>query len=109
MGMSFLGSKASLIASPTKTNRVSVIARVRNAVIPNQGACKLSLPCLSISPKDGEPGGNPKPKKSSDVSAIIELERINGRKVRVATIAFGRTCLIIIDVSETPRDFAALI
>ena len=40
--------------------------------VPSQGACRLALPCASISPSDGEPGGKPKPRKSSEVRIVIE-------------------------------------
>ena len=59
--------------------------------MPSHGACRLALPCASNSPSDGEPGGRPKPRKSSEVRVVIEPLRMNGRKVIVATVAFGRT------------------
>ena len=52
----------------------------------------MFLPWFSISPKDGEPKGNPNPKKSRDVRVVIELFKIKGTKVRVATMALGKTC-----------------
>ena len=50
------------------------------------------MPCASSSPSEGEPGGRPKPRKSSEVSVVIEPTRMNGRKVSVATMAFGSRC-----------------
>jgi hypothetical protein len=67
----------------------------------------LALPCASISPSDGEPGGRPKPRKSSAVSVITEPERMNGRKVSVATMAFGNRCRNMSTVFETPSARAA--
>ena len=67
--------------------------KVINADRPSHGACKFAFPCATISPKEGDPGGKPNPKKSKDVSVAIDPERINGISVKVATIAFGKTCL----------------
>src|SRR3954465_7341103 len=86
------GSKASRTASPIKISSDSMIATAKNPVKPSHGACTLALPCDSNSPNDGEPGGNPKPRKSSAVSVITEEETINGRNVMVATMAFGSRC-----------------
>ena len=66
-------------------------ARTKKAVRPSQGACRLFLPCASSSPSEGEPGGRPKPRKSSEVRVVIEPLRMNGMKVRVATMALGST------------------
>src|SRR5207253_5225298 len=85
------GSNASRTASPTKINRLSIEASTKNAVRPSQGACRLALPCASSSPSDGEPGGRPKPRKSSEVRVVIEPLRMKGKKVIVATVALGRT------------------
>src|SRR5438445_8971488 len=83
------GSKASRAASPMKINNDSMIATEKKPVNPSQGACTLALACDSNSPSDGEPGGRPKPRKSSAVSVITEDEAMKGRNVMVATIAFG--------------------
>src|SRR3954462_4848022 len=83
------GSKASRAASPTKIRSDSMIATEKKPVKPSHGACTLALPCDSNSPSDGEPGGRPKPKKSSAVSVITEDDTMKGRNVIVATIAFG--------------------
>src|SRR5260370_4832800 len=67
----------------------------------------LALPCESISPSDGEPGGRPKPKKSSAVSVITEEERMNGRNVMVATMALGKRWRNMMVRFETPSARAA--
>src|SRR5258707_3595789 len=85
------GSKASRTASPTKINRLSIDASTKKAVRPSQGACRLDLPCASNSPSDGEPGGRPNPRKSSEVRVVIDPLRMKGRNGIVATVAFGRT------------------
>ena len=77
-------------------------------VRPSQGAAKFDFPCNKSSPSEGEPGGKPKPKKSSAVSVVIELLRTKGRNVRVATVAFGRTCLKMIAPLASPSARAAL-
>src|SRR6195952_5880420 len=86
----FLGSNASRTPSPMKISSDSMIATAKKPVKPSHGACTLALPCDSNSPSEGEPGGNPKPRKSSAVSVITEEDTMNGRNVMVATIAFGR-------------------
>src|ERR1700743_971479 len=83
------GSKASRTASPMKISSDSMIATAKNPVNPSHGAWMLALPCDNSSPSDGEPGGNPKPRKSSAVSVITEEETMNGRNVMVATMALG--------------------
>ena len=67
----------------------------------------LAFPCESISPSDGEPGGRPKPRKSSAVSVITDEERMNGRNVMVATMALGKRCRNMILGFETPSARAA--
>src|SRR5580658_3725491 len=64
----FRGSKASRTASPTKINSDSIKATVKKPVSPSHGAWMLALPSDRSSPSDGEPGGRPKPRKSSAVS-----------------------------------------
>src|SRR5438067_7688403 len=81
------GSKASRTASPMKINSDSMIATAKKPVKPSQGACTLALPCDNSSPREGEPGGRPKPRKSSAVNVITEEDTMNGRNVMVATIA----------------------
>src|SRR5690606_15865467 len=61
----FLGSKASRTASPMKISSDSMMATEKKPVSPSQGACTFALPWARISPRDGEPGGRPKPRKSS--------------------------------------------
>src|SRR6185437_1466663 len=104
---SLRGSKASRAASPTKTRRLSMKARVKKAVRPSQGACRLFLPCASSSPSDGEPGGRPKPRKSSEVRVVIEPVRMKGMKVMVATMALGSTWRQMILKLGTPSARAA--
>src|SRR6266851_5055250 len=102
------GSNASRTASPMKIRSDSMIATAKNPVKPSQGACTLALPCDSNSPSDGDPGGNPKPRKSSAVSVITEDDTMNGRKVMVATMAFGKRCRNMMVALETPRARAAM-
>jgi hypothetical protein len=52
-----------------------MIDMVKKAVRPSQGACRLDLPWAIISPSEGEPGGMPKPRKSSEVRVVIEPDR----------------------------------
>src|SRR2546421_6862794 len=103
----FRGSNASRTASPMKIRSESMMATVKNPVSPSQGACTLALPCESSSPSEGEPGGSPKPRKSSAVNVITEEERMNGRNVRVATMALGNRCRNMIFGLETPSARAA--
>src|ERR1700683_2650204 len=102
------GSKASRTASPMKIKSDSMIATAKNPVKPSHGAWILALPWDSNSPSDGEPGGNPKPRKSSAVSVITEDDTIKGRKVMVATMAFGNRCRTMITALETPSARAAM-
>src|SRR5216684_5791967 len=67
----------------------------------------LDFPCESISPSEGEPGGRPKPRKSSAVSVITEEERMNGRNVMVATMALGSRWRNMITAFDTPSARAA--
>src|SRR6202795_3278793 len=83
------GSNASRTASPMKISNDSMMATAKKPVKPSHGACTLALPCDSNSLSDGEPGGKPKPRKSSAVSVINEDDTMNGRKVMAATIHFG--------------------
>src|SRR5690606_40591202 len=94
-------------ASPMKTSRVSIRDRVINTEIPSQGACRLALACAISSPKDGEPRGSPKPRKSREVRVVMAPVRIKGIKVRVATMALGSMCRNIIRPLDAPRALAA--
>src|SRR5436309_9128259 len=85
----------------------SMIATEKKPVKPSHGACTLDLACDSISPSEGEPGGRPKPRKSSAVSVITEEERMNGRNVMVATMALGKRCRNIMVRFDTPSARAA--
>src|SRR5690606_35497331 len=77
---SLRGSKASRTASPTKTRRLSMMAREKKPVSPSHGACRLALPCASSSPSEAEPAGRPKPMKSSAVRVVMPPVRMKGRK-----------------------------
>src|SRR5437016_12473916 len=101
------GSNASRTASPMKINSDSMIATEKKPVKPSHGACTLDLPCESNSPSEGEPGGRPKPRKSSAVSVITEDDTMNGRKVMVATMAFGNRWRNMITALDTPSARAA--
>src|SRR3954453_4128015 len=101
------GSKASRTASPVKTKSDSMIAMTMKPVRPSHGACRFDFPCSNSSPSEGDPGGRPKPRKSSEVSVVIEEFRMKGKNVNVATIAFGRTCLKMIFAFESPSARAA--
>src|SRR6195952_2834588 len=103
----FLGSNASRTASPMKISSDSMMATAKNPVKPSHGAWTLALPCDSNSPSDGEPGGRPKPRKSSAVSVITEDETMNGKNVMVATMAFGNRCRNMMTALETPSARAA--
>src|SRR5450631_701660 len=102
------GSNASRTASPMKIKSESMIATEKKPAKPSHGACTLPLACDSNSPSEGEPGGNPKPRKSSAVSVITEDETINGKNVMVATMALGNRCRNMITALETPSARAAM-
>src|SRR4051812_45364409 len=101
------GSKASRTASPMKINNDSMMATAKKPVKPSHGAWTLALPCDNSSPSEGEPGGRPKPRKSSAVSVITDEDTINGRKVMVATIALGSRWRNMMTALETPSARAA--
>src|SRR5579862_2048918 len=103
----FRGSKASRTASPTKIRSDSMSATVKKPVKPSHGACTLALACDNNSPSDGEPGGSPKPRKSSAVSVITDDDITNGRNVMVATMAFGNRCRNMMTRLDTPSARAA--
>src|SRR3977135_492786 len=102
------GSNASRTASPMKISNDSMIATAKNPVKPSHGACTLALPCDSNSPSEGEPGGKPKPRKSSAVNVITDEDTMNGRNVMVATMAFGNRCRNMITALDTPSARAAV-
>src|SRR5678816_850728 len=87
----------------------SMIATEKKPARPSHGAWMLVLPCDNSSPSDGEPGGSPKPRKSSAVKVITDDDRMNGRNVMVATMAFGSKCRNMMVVLETPSARAAWI
>src|SRR5262249_6136759 len=84
------GLSASRTASPMNTSSDSMSAIRKKAVKASEGALRLFLPCNTSSPSDGEPGGRPKPRKSSAVSVVTEPARMNGRKVMEVVKALGR-------------------
>ena len=103
-------------AASSRAGVVSPVAPVHSAQEPGAamtpGVVNHVNPALQSgsqqqTPNEGEPGGRPKPRKSSAVSVVIEWFRINGTKVSVATIAFGNTCLNIITRSSAPSARAA--
>src|SRR6266850_4748128 len=101
------GSKASRIPSPMKISSDSMMATVKKPDRPSHGAWILAFPWLSISPSEGEPGGSPKPRKSSAVSVITDDDRMKGRNVMVATMALGSMWRNMITALETPSARAA--
>src|SRR4030088_2059955 len=102
------GSKASRTPSPMKIRSDSMIATAKKPVKPSHGACTLALACDSNSPSDGEPGGNPKPRKSSAVSVMTDEDTMKGRNVMVATMALGNRCRNMITALDTPSARAAM-
>src|SRR6195256_3078016 len=102
------GSNASRTASPMKIRSDSMMATAKKPVKPSHGAWTLDLPCDSNSPSDGEPGGNPKPRKSSAVIVMTDEDTMKGRNVMVATMAFGSKCRNMITALETPSARAAM-
>src|SRR5476649_826457 len=90
-----------------KISSDSMMATAKKPVKPSHGACTLALACDSNSPSEGEPGGNPKPRKSSAVSVITEDDMMKGRNVMVATMAFGSKCRNMMAAFETPSARAA--
>src|SRR5258705_6840630 len=91
-----------------KISNDSMMATAKNPVKPSHGAWTLALPCDSNSPSDGEPGGRPKPRKSSAVSVITDDDTMNGRNVMVATMSFGNRCRNMITALDTPSARAAV-
>src|SRR5271170_682100 len=104
----FLGSNASRTPSPMKISNDSISAMMKKPERPSHGAERLDLPSSSNSPSEGDPGGMPSPRKSSEVNVLIEELTMKGRNVSVATIALGNTCLMMILRLERPRARAAL-
>src|SRR5665213_3314318 len=90
-----------------KISSDSMIASEKKPVRPSHGACTLDLPCDSNSPSEGEPGGRPKPRKSSAVSVMTEDDRMNGRNVMVATMALGKRWRKMMTAFDTPSARAA--
>ena len=84
-----------------------MVPRTKKPVRPSHGAWRLFLPCARSSPSEGEPGGRPKPRKSSEVRVAIEPFRMKGMKVSVETMAFGRTCRVMMVQFVAPMARAA--
>ena len=70
---------------------VNITPTVKKPVSPNQGAWRLRFPWLSNSPKEADPAGRPKPRKSNAVSEVIAPLNIKGKNVSAAVIALGNT------------------
>src|ERR1043166_228090 len=68
----FGGPRGSRAASPMKIRSESMRATMKKPAMPSQGAWMLALPCLSSTPSEAEPGGRPKPRKSSAVRVITD-------------------------------------
>jgi len=108
--VNFLGSKASRTASPMKVMSVKVITKEVKALATIQGAMvKLATPCLSNSPMLGVGGGNPNPRKSRAVTAVMPDTTVNGINVITVAIELGSMCLKIIRTLLAPRTFAAAV
>src|SRR4030095_8679666 len=101
------GSNASRTPSPTKISSASMPPITAKPESPSHGAVRLFLPWFSSSPSDGDPGGRPKPRKSSRVSAVIAPDSTNGRNESAAVIAFGRMCRAMMTASVAPSARAA--
>ena len=97
---------ASRKPSPIKSREIKIIESVKNIVKPIQTASRLFFASLNNSPRDGEPTGRPKPKKSKLERATIEPATKNGNVEIVEIIAFGNICLKIILKSDAPIIFA---
>src|ERR1700690_1979767 len=86
----------------------SISAVTAKADSPIHGADRFDLPCNKSSPSEGDPGGMPRPRKSSEDGVLMEELMMKGTKVSVATMAFGNTCLAMILALERPSARAAL-
>ncbi len=64
---------ASRNASPIKINKVKVATKTTKVLKESHQAVILALPWASNSPKLGDEGGRPSPRKSKLVNAKIEL------------------------------------
>ena len=70
-------------------------------------ASMLFLPWLSSSPSEGVPGGTPRPRKSSEVSARIAPLMRNGKNVTTGVRLLGRMWRQMIWLLLTPSARAA--
>src|SRR3989338_6540537 len=66
----------------------------------------LFLPCANSSPREGEPSGIPSPKKSSEVSVIIDPLNKNARLAMISGEAFGKIWRKIMRKFPAPIAFA---
>jgi hypothetical protein len=90
------GSSASRKASPMKVNSSSVTTSTPKVDSEIHQASMLFLPCDNSSPSDGVPGGTPRPRKSSEVSARMAALMRNGRKVTTGVMLLGKTWRVMI-------------
>src|SRR5437867_1322685 len=90
-----------------KVLRGSSESRTASPMKPSHGACRFCLPWLRSSPSEGDPGGRPKPRKSSAVSVVTDPDRMKGMKVTVEIRALGKRCLNMIFVLVRPSALAA--
>lgn len=73
-------------------NRVSIIEREIKVDMFSYGVCRLVLFCVISLLSEGEFDGRLKFRKFSDVSLVIVLVRIKGRKVSVVIMVLGSMC-----------------
>ena len=79
------------------------------AEITIQGAVRrFPVPCFRSSPRLGVGTGNPKPKKSSAVTAAMADTMVNGIKVTSVASTLGRMCLKMIRIVPAPSTLAAM-
>jgi len=83
-------------ASPMKVSKSSVVTRTTKVDSDIHQASMLFLPCESNSPKEGVPGGTPRPKKSREVSAKIAALMRKGKKVTTGVMLLGSTWRVMI-------------
>ena len=106
--MYFFGSNADRMASPIKLIKKS--SRIIDATTDDtiQGELIFSVPIFISSPQLGVPAGKPKPRKSREVSPIIEADMEKGINVTSNDMVLGMMCTKIILLSVAPSDRAAM-
>ena len=94
----------SLIQSPNKLMEKAKITKkiAGKNVIHHSPENKKSFPNLINVPKEGVVGGTPTPKKLKVYSAKIARARPIVPMTKTGLIIFGRICLNIITIFETP-------